>query len=318
VKPKTNQDRIVTISVQGEVSAPVMSQTYRVGYDGVARVGPATGGIVYNVRIGDTAFGWAGDHIEPGVSTKDKDERINTAYNTLSCVGNRATVVSGEAKGSSGVVTGKHGGIEHVIIDFEPSVLDKMAVGDKILVRARGQGLEIEGFSAVQVMNCDPYLLDRMNLEVVGGSQEATTSRSGPAGGGGATRARKARLSVPVVAEVPAYLMGSGLGAPTSHSGDYDITTQDPPVLAKLGLDKLRYGDIVSIRDASSFYGRSYRRGAVIVGVIIHSDSKIAGHGPGVTTLLTCNSGEIVPRIDPKANLALLLGLRPEAELFGR
>jgi len=301
VKPKTNQDRIVTISVQGEVSAPVMSQTYRVGYDGVARVGPATGGIVYNVRIGDTAYGWAGDHIEPGVSTKDKDERINTAYNTLSCVGNRATVVSGEAKGSSGVVTGKHGGIEHVIIDFEPSVLDKMAIGDKILVRARGQGLEIEGFSTVKVMNCDPDLLDRLNLEVVDG----------------ATRARKARLSVPVVAEVPAYLMGSGLGAPTSHSGDYDITTQDPPVLAKLGLDKLRYGDIVSIRDASSFYGRSYRRGAIIVGVIIHSDSKIAGHGPGVTTLLTCNSGEIVPRLDPKANLALLLGLRPEAELLG-
>jgi len=301
VKPKTNQDRIVTISVQGEVSAPVMSQTYRVGYDGVARVGPATGGIVYNVRIGDTAYGWAGDHIEPGVSTKDKDERINTAYNTLSCVGNRATVVSGEAKGSSGVVTGKHGGIEHVIIDFEPSVLDKMAIGDKILVRARGQGLEIEGFSTVKVMNCDPDLLDRLNLEVVDG----------------ATRGRKARLSVPVVAEVPAYLMGSGLGAPTSHSGDYDITTQDPPVLAKLGLDKLRYGDIVSIRDASSFYGRSYRRGAIIVGVIIHSDSKIAGHGPGVTTLLTCNSGEIVPRLDPKANLALLLGLRPEAELLG-
>lgn len=301
MKPKTNQDRIVTISVQGEVSAPVMSQTYRVGYDGVARVGPATGGIVYNVRIGDTAYGWAGDHIEPGVSTKDKDERINTAYNTLSCVGNRATVVSGEAKGSSGVVTGKHGGIEHVIIDFEPSVLDKMAIGDKILVRARGQGLEIEGFSTVKVMNCDPDLLDRLNLEVVDG----------------ATRARKARLSVPVVAEVPAYLMGSGLGAPTSHSGDYDITTQDPPVLAKLGLDKLRYGDIVSIRDASSFHGRSYRRGAIIVGVIIHSDSKIAGHGPGVTTLLTCNSGEIVPRLDPKANLALLLGLRPEAELLG-
>ena len=301
MRPKTNQDRIVTISVQGEVSAPVMSQTYRVGYDGVARVGPATGGIVYNVRIGDTAYGWAGDHIEPGVSTKDKDERINTAYNTLSCVGNRATVVSGEAKGSSGVVTGKHGGIEHVIIDFEPSVLDKMAIGDKILVRARGQGLEIEGFSTVKVMNCDPDLLDRLNLEVVDG----------------ATRGRKARLSVPVVAEVPAYLMGSGLGAPTSHSGDYDITTQDPPVLAKLGLDKLRYGDIVSIRDASSFYGRSYRRGAIIVGVIIHSDSKIAGHGPGVTTLLTCNSGEIVPRLDPKANLALLLGLRPEAELLG-
>jgi hypothetical protein len=299
---KTNRERIVTISVQGEISAPIMSQLYRVGYDGVARVGPATGGIVYNVRVGDSAYGWAGDHIEPGVSTKDKDERVNAAYNTLACVGNRATVVSGEAKGAGGTVTGKHGGIEHVIIDFEPSVLEKLAVGDKILVRARGQGLALEDFPSVGVMNCDPDLLERMGLEAVGGSS--------PAGSAGSARAGKLRLSCPVVAEAPAYLMGSGLGAPTSHSGDYDITTQDPPVLARLGLNKLRYGDLVAVRNASSAYGRSYRRGAVIIGVVIHSDSKVAGHGPGVTTLLTCNRGEIVPRIDPQANLALLLGLR--------
>ncbi len=297
VKAKTNRDRVVVISVQGKVSAPVMRQPYRVGYDGVARVTPATGGIVYNVRVGDSVFGWAGDHIEPGVSSKEPEhENVNAAYNTLSCVGNRATVVSGDAKGAKGVVTGKHGGIEHVIIDFEPAVLERLAIEDKILVRAWGQGLEIEGFPGVQVMNCDPDLFDRLGAEVETGGRGKT------------------RLSVPVVAEVPAYLMGSGLGSSSTYSGDYDITTQDPPVLAKLGLDKLRFGDLVAIRDASSFYGRSYRRGAVIIGVVIHSDSKIAGHGPGVTTLLTANRGEIAPRLDPKANLALLLGLRPEAE----
>lgn len=295
VKAQTNRDRIVAISVQGEVSPPVMGAPYRVGYDGVARVGPATGGIVYNVRVGDSVFGWAGDHVEPGVSTKDKDEKINAAYNTLSCVGNRATVISGDAKGATGTVTGKHGGIEHVIIDFEPAVLDKLAIGDKILVRAYGQGLEIVDFPGVKVMNLDPDLFDRMGIEVTG-------------------TGRRQKLSVPVVAEVPAYLMGSGLGASTAHSGDYDITTQDPPVLVKLGLNKLRFGDIVAIRDASSFYGRSFRRGAVIIGVVIHADSKIAGHGPGVTTLLTCNHGEIEPRLDAGANLALLLGLRPESE----
>jgi hypothetical protein len=289
----------VTISVQGEVSAPVMRTSYRVGYDGVARVGPATGGIVYNVRVGDSVYGWAGDHVEPGVSSKDKDEAVNTAYNTLACVGNRAVVVSGEAKGSSGVVTGKHGGIEHVIIDFAPLILEKLAIGDKILVRAAGQGLEIVDFPEVKVMNLDPDLFERMDIEVTGGSPG---------------RGRKAKLSIPVVAEVPAVLMGSGLGASTAHSGDYDITTQDPPVLSKLGLDKLRFGDLVAIRDASSFYGRSYRRGAGIIGVIIHSDSKIAGHGPGVTTLLTANHGEIEPRLDSKANVALLLGLRPEKD----
>ncbi len=307
MQAKTNKGRIVAISVQGEVSPPVMRAPYRVGYDGVARVGPATGGIVYNVRLGDSVYGWAGDHVEPGVSTKDKDQAVNAAYNTLACVGNRAIVVSGDAKGSAGVVTGKHGGIEHVIVDFEPDVLDRLAVGDKVLVRAYGQGLEIDDFPEVKVMNCDPDLLDRMGLEII----DASGSR---AAGGGTGRGRRVKLSVPVVAEVPAYLMGSGLGSLTAHSGDYDITTQDPPVLTRLGLDRLRFGDLVAIRDASSFYGRSYRRGAVIVGVVIHSDSRIAGHGPGVTTLLTCNRGDISPRIDPKANLALLLGLRPESE----
>jgi len=296
MKPRTNRDRVVAISVQGEVSSPIMTMPYRVGYDGVARVGPATGGIVYNVRVGDPAFGWAGDHVEPGVSTKDKDEKVNAAYNTLACVGNRATVVSGEAKGARGYVTGKHGGIEHVLIDFEPEVLEELAVGDKVLVRAWGQGLELPDFPGIKVMNLDPDLFERLDPEVVDGPD-------GP------------RLSVPVVAEVPGYLMGSGLGASTSHSGDYDITSQDPGLLKELGLDRLRFGDLVAIRDHSSFYGRSFRRGAIIIGVVIHSDSRIAGHGPGVTSLLTANAGEIEPRLDGRANLALLLGLRREDEL---
>jgi len=295
---KTNRDRLVIISVMGEVSPPKMRSPYRVGYDGMARVGPATGGIVYNVRVGDPAFGWAGDHVEPGVSTKEtKDEQVNMAYNTLSCVGNRVTVASGDAKGAVGVVTGTHGGIEHVIVDFAPDVLDKLQIGDKVLVRANGQGLELEDFPTVKVMNLDPDLLDRMDLRVEDG---------GPA---------DKVLSVPVAAEIPAQLMGSGLGSMTAWSGDYDLTSQDPALLAELGLDKLRFGDIVAIKDASAFYGWSFRRGAVIIGVVIHSDSKISGHGPGITTLMTANRGEIAPRVDPETNLALLLGLRSSEEL---
>ena len=44
-------------------------QVYRIDRDGVPFVLPGTGGIAYNVKVGDPAFGWAGDHIEPGVST---------------------------------------------------------------------------------------------------------------------------------------------------------------------------------------------------------------------------------------------------------
>lgn len=284
---KTNQDRIPKISVIGEISSPKVRSAYTVGHDGVPRVSAGMGGIAYNVRIGDRAFGWVGDHVEPGVSLRNSDEASNGGLNLFSCVGNRAFVVSGEAKGSEGVVTGKHGGIEHVLVDFQPEVLERLAIGDKVQVRSWGQGLQIDGFPGVRVMNLDPDLLDRMGIIVNG-----------------------EKLSVSVVAIVSAELMGSGIGSAAAERGDYDITTQDPEVLRAHRLTGLRLGDIVLIRDRASFFGRQYRQGGIEIGVVVHSNSDISGHGPGVTTLLTCLGGEIEPVIDPTANLSRYLGVR--------
>lgn len=285
---KTNRDRLVRLSVQGEISHPdVWSRSYDVGFDGVPRLLPGTGGIVYNVRVGDPALGWAADHVEPGVSIRAKEKEDNMGLNTFACVGNEAVVLGGEAKGRKGVVTGKHGGIEHVIVDFPPDVLEQLSVGDKVLVRACGQGLEIEGFPGVKVMNLDPGLLERLGV-----------------------RAEGDRLVVPVAAEVPAELMGSGIGSLTSVRGDYDITTQDRERVRELGLEGLRLGDLVAVRDRAGFYGRQYRRGAVEIGVVIHGDSFVSGHGPGVTTIMTALAGEIVPEISERANIAFHLGLR--------
>ncbi len=286
---KLNRDRLVKISVLGEVSSPQLRAPYRVGFDGVARLLPGVGGIVYNVRVGDPALGWAGDHVEPGVSIKVKDEQSNGALNALACLGNVAVVVSGEARGERGTVVGKHGGIEHVLVDFPPDVLERLVLGDKIQIRACGQGLEIEGFPGVRCMNLDPDLLERMQVEAAGG-----------------------RLRVPVVAEVPPELMGSGIGSPSSERGDYDITTQDREVLREHGLLGLRLGDLVAVRDRSGSFGRSYRRGSIEVGVVVHTDSYLAGHGPGVTTVLTADGGKIEPVRHPRANIALYLGLREE------
>jgi hypothetical protein len=284
---KTNRDRVVAISVQGEVSHPGLRRPYSVGWDGVARVAPATGGITYNVRIGDPCLGWAGDHVEPGVSVKNKDEIPNAAFNTFACVGNVATVISGDAKGEKGRVTGKHGGIEHVIVDFAPEVLEKMAIGDKVQVRAYGLGLAITGFPGVKLMSLDPDLLDRMEV-----CEE------------------QGKLLVPVTHIVPGVVMGSGLGSPEAEKGDYDITTQDKKLIEELGLANLRFGDIVAITDHASFYGRHYRRGTMTIGVVIHSDSYVSGHGPGVTSLMTCNEGEIKPVVNERANLAFHFGIK--------
>jgi len=59
----------------------------------------------------------------------------------------------------------------------------------------------------------------------------------------------------------------------------------------------------VAIIDADHSYGRIYREGAVSIGVVVHSDCIISGHGPGVTTVLTSKNGNITPVINENANL---------------
>ncbi|RLI37246.1 DUF4438 domain-containing protein [Candidatus Bathyarchaeota archaeon] len=287
---RTNVDRLVKISVLGEVSSPVFRSPYRISSDGTPRVLPGVGGITYNIRVGDPATGWEADHVEPGVSIKNKESKeANMALNILSCVGNEAVVVSGDAKGEKGVVTGKHGGIEHVLVDFPPHVMEKMLIGDKVMVKAFGVGLRLLDFPDVRVMNMDPRLLDAIDIKPIGDT-----------------------LEFPVTHIVPAAIMGSGLGANQTYSGDYDIQLFDEDVRGEYGLDDLRLGDFIAIKDADHSYGRIYRKGAMSIGIVVHSDCVVSGHGPGVTTLLTSGKGKIKPRIDDDANIAKVLRLRDD------
>ncbi|MFH1538402.1 MAG: DUF4438 domain-containing protein [bacterium] len=293
---RTNEDKLVKISVMGEISHPTIAKAgYNICADGSLTVLPGVGGITYNCRVGDPAVGLAADHVEPGVSIRQAGkgkERENVALNTLACVGNEVRVLSGDAKGEKGVVTGKHGGIEHVIVNFPLDVLEKLAVGDKMQVIAYGAGLELLDYPDVTVMNCDPRLLKAMEPKEV----------------------EKGMIEVPVAAIVPAVVMGSGLGSNTCYSGDYDIQMFDEKTVKKHGLGGIRFGDIVAIMDADHSYGRIFKSGAVSVGVVVHSDSRVSGHGPGVATLMTSPKGKIVPRVDQRVNLAALLRLREGAK----
>jgi hypothetical protein len=278
---KTNKEKCVMQSVQGRIHHPIMrAPGYRIGSDGVPRILPATAAITYNAKIGDVCMGLMGDHVEPGVSMKNADAMEDAALNVLACVGNVAKVINGDGKGALGVVTGKHGGADHVMVYFADDVLDNLAVDDKILIKSFGQGLQLLDYPEVVCMNMDPSLLDKLNIEEVDG-----------------------QLIVGVTAVIPAFLMGSGLGSSTMMSGDYDIMTRDPQTLKEFNLDKLRFGDIVFIEDHTNNHGPDYLKGSGTVGVIIHGDSYIAGHGPGVTVLMTCRSSMLKPKIDPNANL---------------
>ena len=289
-------DKLVKISVVGEVASPFVSRSvYNVSATGTPSILPGVGGITYNLRVGDPACGWEADHVEPCVSTENKEndprngQRANTAFNVLSCVGNEAIVATGDAKGSKGVVTGKHGGIEHVLIDFQSEILEKLMLGDKILVKAFGLGLKLIDFADVKVMNMDPCFLEALDPQPNG-----------------------EKLEVPVTHMIPAAIMGSGLGANQTQSGDYDIQLFDENVIEQYGLDDLRLGDSVAIIDSDHSFGRIYRQGAISVGIVVHTNCVTAGHGPGVTTLMTSPSGKIVPKIDSKANIAYLLKLRAD------
>lgn len=281
---KTNEERLVKFAVQGGVVYP-RCFGWELTRKGESLVLPSVGGITYNVKVGDTVFGLVGDHIEPCVSfssdPKEPNKDPNRAFNTFSCIGNDAFVISGDAKGARGIVTGHHGGVEHVIVDFDDAILHKLTQDDKILIHAYGQGLSFSEYPDIKLFSLDPKILSVMGII---------------AGDNG-------KIEVPVVAVVPGMLMGSGLGHNDVFKGDYDIQTSDHDAIRRFGLDDLKLGDFVLIQDHDSSYGWTYKEGAVTMGIVIHSDSHLAGHGPGVQTIMTCNRGLIVPKIDKKANL---------------
>jgi hypothetical protein len=284
---RTNVKDLVEKSVIGAVTQPKLKlkNPYIIDATGKAHVLPGTGGITYNVKAGDSAFDFNGDHIEPGVSISDtdmsKDGSISGGLSILACIGNVAKVITGKAAGLMGVVTGKHGGVEHVLIDFSSTALDKLAVGDKIQIKGVGQGFVLRDYNNIQVMNCDPNLLQKLNIST-----------------------QNKQLVVPVTHVIPSSIMGSGIGSRHSFSGDYDIQVSDREVVQKYGLQNLRLGDLIAIRDADCRYGRSFHSGAISIGVVVHGSCLTSGHGPGVTVIMTTIEKLIVPKIEQMANIA--------------
>jgi hypothetical protein len=196
-------------------------------------------------------------------------------------------VITGEAKGAKGRVVGHHGGVEHVMVDFDDKTLERLTHDDKVLIRAHGQGLRLSDYPDLKIYSLDPALFKKLRLR-------ETENR---------------KIEVPVAAVAPGKLMGSGLGHSDIFKGDYDIQTSDPEAIRRHGLDRLRFGDLVAITDHDASFGWSYREGAVTVGVVVHSDSSLAGHGPGVQTLMTSTGGMLSPRVDPQANIGAYLGV---------
>jgi hypothetical protein len=274
---RTNADRLIEIGVAGEIAHPTHPGTYNVDSYGRPIILPGMAGVVRNARVGDLVFPWAADHLEPAVSAGNGDPGRHQALQFLACIGNEVRVVDGPAAGAVGHVTGKHA---YVLVDFPQSALDVLAPGDRLLVRAVGQGLALLDFADVAARSCAPTLLAALGLEATGG-----------------------RIRVEVAAEIPAFMMGAGLGM-SSEWANCDVMFTRREVVERLGFQRIRLGDVVAMHDQDHRYGRGFRAGYVALGVVAHGGhGGVPGHGMGVATILSGPSERFeIVRVD-KANL---------------
>ncbi|HWE63385.1 MAG TPA: DUF4438 domain-containing protein [Chloroflexota bacterium] len=257
----TNEERLITLGVAAMVSHPTQQGAYGVDSSGRPIILPGMAGVCVNARVGDRVFGWAADHLEAGVSAGHPQPKRHLALQVLACVGNHVRVTSGPCAGAEGVVTGKHA---YVLIDFPQAALDQLAPGDRLLVRARGQGLQLGEFPRIVTRSCSPELIHAMPLR----------------------RTADGALEVPVVAELPPYLMGAGIGM-NSEWANCDVMLTHPEPIEKLGLGGLRIGDVVAMPRQDHRYGRGYRDGMCAIGIIAHGIGVVPGHGTGVITIMS-------------------------------
>lgn len=286
----TNARDLVEVSVTGSVAHPGFSglpaEPYRLSAEGTPFLLPTFGGIVFNVSVGDSAYGWAADCIHPSVSIAHADANKNRGLNIFACVGNKAMIMSGRAKGKTGVVTGKSGRFsDQVIIHFDKATRRDISIDDQILVRSSGVGLKLPDFADINTKSLSPDLFDLLPKQVENGT-----------------------LKIGVAAMVPPHFVGAGAGL-TSEGGSLHIQSTDRKALAELGLDTLKLGDLVAFEDTDSRYNHGYLRGAMSIGVVGQSDGPRAGYGPGVTVLMTAPNGQLGAFISDKTNIATLLKL---------
>jgi hypothetical protein len=282
---KTNEAQLVQIAVTGNISQPGLRYPgYMADAGGTARILPGMSGVVYNARVGDPAFDWAGDHVEPGVSIANPDDAAEFALHYLTCIGNRAVVTSGLARGAEGIVTGEHA---RMLVDFTPDINELLCVGDSIQIIAHGRGLAFTDYPQIELKKCSPAFINSLPIEAVDDQ----------------------KIRVPVTMELPPRIMGSGAEL-NSEYVDQDLMSGDRALMAELGVDQMRLGDLVVIPNADHRYGRGYREGAATIGLCIHGDSVMTGHGPGILTMMTCPEPCIEWVIDPNANIANYLNIR--------
>lgn len=287
---KSNSQNLIESSVSGEVSHPTVGSQIGAGPGLPGFPGPilSPGGVFYNVKLGDPVLGWDGFEIAiPGVAVRNPDEARNSALLLLSCIGNKAYLVrGGDASASSGkppfpegTVIGKHKD-GFVIVAFPKKVLETIVVGDRIQIRAVGQGLKFADKGEVVVMNCSNEIFKNVSV-----------SEKGQA------------VRFPVVKILPSQVLAPGARTTDAFSGDFDM--QYIPGKSVYNIEELRIGDFVAITDYDFSTGLPrFVGGSISVAVVVHGGIQARSRGPGLCPIMTSASGLIDPVVTKRANLA--------------
>jgi len=275
--------RPVAVNLLGHVEHPVIDGgPYRVSADGKPYLPVGDGGIVLGLSLGDSAFVPCADHAASGACLVHPDPAARHALTAYSCIGNPVTVRTGHAAGATGAVIGKRGEDGRVITAFRPGDLARMRPGDQVAVRSCGQGHRPDGLpDGLTLLNADPGLLALL------------PSVTWPPAGGGP-------LAAGVRCAAPSKLSGNGLGRP-SAAWCLALSLAPP---AHGGAD-VRLGDLVAVTGLDARFNMGFRRGWVTVGVVVHTDSPLPGHGPGITPILTGPASTLDVRSEPAGHTGL-------------
>ena len=285
---KTNIKNLVKISVQGQIDNPHMSplpaSPYMVSGDGQPMLVPMYGGLVYNIKLGDRALGWAAELIQAGVSIKNKDVTTNNALGVYACVGNKAIVATGPAAGKTGIVTGKSSRFaEHIICHFDEDTIEQLSPEDSILVQAYGVGLKLEDYPNVQAKSIDPLFIQKLPVKEENG-----------------------KLLIPVKCVIPNTYAGAGAGF-NANNRTVSIMSSDPAFYAEHGVKELCFGDIIAISNWDARYGHGYLRNFITIGCISQGNSFRTGYGPAITVLFTGPVSALGTYIHENSNIKTFL-----------
>jgi hypothetical protein len=280
---RINRDQLLRTALVGEVTNPVMTvNPYDVDADGAPFVSVGAGGVQYRVQVGMPASGWAADQVEPGASIAHPTSAANEALLVYACIGNRATVRTGAAQNTNGVVIGKHEAFhayKHVLLHFPGDVLAQLVPGDRIVVEAEGRGMHVPDLPRIACHSLSPQLWEAW-------APEKTDDG----------------VRVQVTRVLPPEVVGMG-------SGRVSAATSIALQAGFAELEELRIGDIVAIREWDATYITGYHEDFLTIAVVATGDSPVLGNGSAATILLSGPAAEIEPTLHDDANLATLLEL---------